>query len=323
MTGHSMNKIIFLDAYTNNPGDITFEPVSALGDFVAYDRTSMDQLGERVKNAEIVIVNKFRVDETSLAMMEHVKYIVVAATGYNNIDVAAVKKRGIPVSNVSGYSIHSVAQHVFASIFALLNRHEYYDAEVKAGRWAKSPDFCFYDHPIFELFGKTMGIIGYGDIGRRVGDLALAFGMKVIVHTRDTTKPKPDSIAFVDLDTLLVESDFISLHCPLTVETNQMIRKENLQKMKPTTILINTGRGALINEMDLFYALDHGVIRAAALDVLIQEPPSLQNPLLNHPNCLVTPHIAWAGQDARKKLIQGIADNIKSYQDGSPMNIVV
>jgi glycerate dehydrogenase len=255
--------------------------------------------------------------------MEHVKYIVVAATGYNNIDVAAVKKRGIPVSNVSGYSIHSVAQHVFASIFALLNRHEYYDAEVKAGRWAKSPDFCFYDHTIFELFGKTMGIIGYGDIGRRVGDLALAFGMKVIVHTRDTTKPKPDSIAFVDLDTLLVESDFISLHCPLTVESNQMIRKENLQKMKPTAILINTGRGALINEMDLFYALDHGVIRAAALDVLSQEPPSLQNPLLNHPNCLVTPHIAWAGQDARKKLIQGIADNIKSYQDGSPMNIVV
>lgn len=316
------NKIVFLDAYTNNPGDITFEPLSILGDFVAYDRTSMEELPDRVKHADIVIVNKFKVDEVSLALMENVKYIVVAATGYNNIDVSAVKKRGIPVSNVSGYSIHSVAQHVFASIFALLNRHEYYDAEVKAGRWAKAPDFCFYDQPIFELYGKTMGIVGYGDIGRRVGDLALTFGMKVIVHTRDTSKSKPDPIAFVDLDTLCADSDFVSLHCPLTEETNQLVRKENLRKMKPTAILINTGRGALVHEMDLFYALDHGTIQAAALDVLTQEPPALHNPLLNHPNCLVTPHIAWAGQDARKKLIQGIAENITSYLNGNPRNIV-
>lgn len=319
----SINKIVFLDAYTNNPGDITFDPIAVLGDFFAYDRTSVDELGDRVKDADIVIVNKFKVDEVSLAEMENVKYIIVAATGFNNIDIDAVKKKRIPVSNVSGYSIHSVSQHVFASIFALLNRHEHYNAEVKSGRWAKSMDFCFYDQSIFELYGKTLGIIGYGDIGRRVGDLALAFGMNVIVHTRNTMKPKSDGISFVDLDTIWTNSDFVSLHCPLTAETNQLVRKENLKKMKPNAILINTGRGALVNEMDLFYALDHGVIRAAALDVLTQEPPALHNPLLNHPSCLVTPHIAWAGQDARKKLIQGIADNILAYQNGNLINVVI
>lgn len=316
-------KIVFLDAYTNNPGDISFDPIHKLGEFRAYQRTDITELADRAKDAEIIIVNKFAVDNASLALMPNAKYIVVAATGYNNIDKTAVKEKNIQVSNVKGYSTDSVTQHVFASIMAILNKPEYYDDQVKQGRWARSADFCFYDHPINEIAGLTMGILGYGTIGKRVGQVADAFGMRVITHTRNTDQTKPDYLDFVDLDTLLSSADVLSLHCPLSEETNEIINKTNLKKMKSSAILINTGRGALINENDLFYALDHGVIRAAALDVLVKEPPHFSNPLVNHTKCLVTPHIAWAGQQSRTKLIAGIVENIESYLSGQAINIVL
>ena len=264
-------KIVFLDAYTNNPGDISFEPIASLGEFRAYQRTDRSELAERAAEAEILIVNKFVIDEAALVLMPKVKYIVVAATGYNNIDVAATSKRNISVSNVRAYSTESVTQHVFALLLAIQNKVEYYDAQVKSGRWAQSADFCFYDHPIFEIAGMTLGLLGYGTIGKRVAQVAAAFGMSVIATTRNMTQEKPDYLQFVDLDTLLTTSDVLSLHCPLTEETREVIQKKNLQKMKSSAILINTGRGALIRENDLFYALDHGLIRGAALDVLTQE----------------------------------------------------
>lgn len=322
MNDHTTIKIVFLDAYTNNPGDISFEPIANLGDFKAYQRTEMSEVADRAKDADIIIVNKFLINEETLAHMPNVKYIVVAATGYNNIDLDAVKSRKIIVSNVRGYSTESVTQHVFASILAIMNKAAYYDDQVKAGRWAKSPDFCFYDHPIQDIAGLTMGILGYGTIGKRVGEVAAAFGMNVIAHTRSTKQKKSEYLKFVDIETLWKRSDILSLHCPLTESTKEIVNKTNLKKMKSTAILINTGRGALINENDLFYALDHGVIRGAALDVLTKEPPHFSNPLINHARCLVTPHIAWASQNARKTLINGIAQNIQAYLDGDAINIV-
>jgi len=316
-------KIVFLDAYTNNPGDISFDTMHRLGDFMAYQRTDTTELAERAKDAEIIIVNKFVIDGASLALMPKLKYIVVAATGYNNIDKSAVVQKNILVSNVKGYSTESVTQHVFASLLAILNKTEYYDDQIKQGRWARSADFCFYDHPIHEIAGLTMGILGYGTIGKRVGQVAAAFGMKVMTHTRNIDQTKPDYLDFVDMDTLLSTTDVLSLHCPLTEETYEIINKTNLRKMKNSAILINTGRGALINENDLFYALDHGIIRAAALDVLVKEPPHFSNPLVNHAKCLVTPHIAWAGQQSRTKLIAGIVENIEAYLNGQAINIVM
>ena len=316
-------EIVFLDAFTNNPGDLSFESISLLGNLKVYDRTentNIELISERCVNAEIVIVNKFPVNEMTLTCMPDVKYIVVAATGYNNIDIESVKKRNIQVSNVKGYSSESVTQHIFASILTLLNKIEYYDHHVKNGRWSASLDFCFYDHSILELSGKTMGIFGYGNIGSRVGKVAHAFGMKIIATVTNKNKEKPDYVTFVDEEAIFRDSDFLSLHCPLTHDTSGIINKSNLLKMKNNAILINTARGKLIEERDLFYALDHGLIAGAILDVLTHEPPSITNPLLNHSRCLITPHIAWAGQQSRKKLIEGIASNISAYCSGQWLN---
>ncbi len=316
-------EIVFLDAFTNNPGDLSFESISLLGNLKVYDRTentNIELISERCVNAEIVIVNKFPVNEMTLTCMPDVKYIVVAATGYNNIDIESVKKRNIQVSNVKGYSSESVTQHIFASILTLLNKIEYYDHQVKNGRWSASLDFCFYDHSILELSGKTMGIFGYGNIGSRVGKVAHAFGMKIIATVTNKNKEKPDYVTFVDEEAIFRDSDFLSLHCPLTDATSGIINKSNLLRMKNNAILINTARGKLIEERDLFYALDHGLIAGAILDVLTHEPPSITNPLLNHSRCLITPHIGWAGQQSRKKLIEGIASNISAYCSGQWLN---
>lgn len=316
-------EIVFLDAFTNNPGDLSFESISLLGNLKVYDRTentNIELISERCVNAEIVIVNKFPVNEMTLTCMPDVKYIVVAATGYNNIDIESVKKRNIQVSNVKGYSSESVTQHIFASILTLLNKIEYYDHQVKNGRWSASLDFCFYDHSILELSGKTMGIFGYGNIGSRVGKVAHAFGMKIIATVTNKNKEKPDYVTFVDEEAIFRDSDFLSLHCPLTDATSGIINKSNLLRMKNNAILINTARGKLIEERDLFYALDHGLIAGAILDVLTHEPPSITNPLLNHSRSLITPHIAWAGQQSRKKLIEGIASNISAYCSGQWLN---
>jgi len=315
-------EIVFLDGYTNNPGDISWEVLEKLGKFTVYDRTNLDELQSRAKDTEIIIVNKFVINEASLALMPKVKYIVVAATGYNNIDLVAVKNRNIPVSNVRGYSTESVTQHVFANIFALFNRIDHYNHEVKLGRWSKSPDFCFYDHSIRDISGLTFGIFGLGTIGKQVAKVAHAFGANVIASTRSEQKDLPDYIKMVAKDELFAKSDILSLHSPLTDETKGIVNKTNLKLMKSDAILINTSRGGLVVENDLFYALDHGVIAAAALDVLDKEPPHFTNPLVNHQRCIMTPHIAWASRNARIKLLDGIAENIVSYMNGIVLNSI-
>jgi len=314
--------IVFLDGYTNNPGDISWDGLEQLGRFKVYERTNLDQLGERAKDAEIIIVNKFVVNEESLTLMPKVKYIVVAATGFNNIDIEAVKSRQIVVSNVRGYSTESVTQHVFASIFSLFNRLDYYNEQVKTGRWARSNDFCFYDHSIRDISGLTFGIFGFGTIGKQVAKVAYAFGANVIATTRN---PLPDAnryVRFVPQDDLFAQSDILSLHSPLTDDTKSVINKTNLRLMKPDAIIVNTSRGGLVVENDLFYALDHSVIAGAALDVLDKEPPHFTNPLVNHARCLMTPHIAWASKNARIKLLEAIAHNIVSFMNGVVVNKV-
>lgn len=315
-------KVCFLDAYTTNPGDLSFDAFHSLGDFIAYERTELHEVSDRAGDADIIVVNKFPVNEESLRLMPKVKYLCVAATGYNNIDLPATKNRNIQVSNVSGYSSPSVAQHVFASLMAYVNRPEYYASEVRKGRWAKTPDFCFYDHKIEELYGKFFGIVGYGNIGRQVASIALAFGMKVIVHSRTEILSLQEGLKMVDKETLFRQSDFISLHCPLTSSTKEIVNQETLEWMKTNAVLINTGRGALVNENDLLQALNGNIIRGAILDVLQVEPPSVNHPLVNHPKCMITPHIAWASFESRNRLIEIIADNIKNWLQGLWVNRV-
>jgi glycerate dehydrogenase len=308
--------IVFLDAWTTSNGDLPWTPVERLGHFTAFDRTDARLMGDKALDADIVIVNKFPVNRQTLACMPKVKYIVVAATGYNNIDREAVEERGIPVSNVRDYSTDSVAQHVFSMLLAIFNRSEYYHHEVKKGRWAQVPDFCFYDHSIAPLAGKVMGIIGFGAIGRRVADIGHAFGMKVLAVTRDLEKPRPDYVHYVPMDELLAQSDIITLHCALTPATEHLIRAESIAGMKDGVVLVNTGRGQLLDEAAVLDALDNGKISCAALDVLSVEPPSAENRLWQHPKAFVTPHIAWAGRDARRRLLDGIAAHIAAFQQG-------
>lgn len=314
--------IVFLDGYTNNPGDISWSRLEQLGNFKVYERTLQSQLEERTKDVEIVIVNKFAVNEESLSLMPKVKYIVVAATGFNNIDLEAVKNRNIAVSNVRGYSTDSVTQHVFASIFTLFNRLDYYNNEVKSGRWSKSNDFCFYDHSIRDISGLTFGVLGYGTIGKQVAKVANAFGANVVATTRNPPSDAPEYVRFVSQEALFTSSDILSLHSPLTEETKGIINKANLMQMKSDALLVNTSRGGLVVENDLFYALDHGVIGGAALDVLEKEPPHFTNPLVNHVRCLMSPHIAWASKNARIKLLDGIVENIEGYKNGRIINSV-
>lgn len=315
-------KIVFLDAYTNNPGDLDFGSIAHLGDLTVYPRSMEDEILQKAGDAEILIVNKFPIHETLLEKLPMLKYIAVAATGYNNIDIEAVKNRQIKVSNAVAYSTNSVAQHVFAMLLNILQRVDYYNQEVKKGTWAKCDDFCFYHHTIYELANKKFGIIGYGKIGQRVGEIARAFGMTVLVHSRTIPQIKPEGVEFVDAAYLFANADVLSLHCPLTPETSEIIQRNNLKKMKPNLILINTGRGGLINESDLFYALDHQIIRGAALDVLTIEPPMMHHALIQHPSCYVTPHLAWTSIEARQRLLEITAENIQSYLNGTWINNV-
>lgn len=317
-----MTEIVFLDAYSLNPGDIDFRALEELGSLSVYDRTEAAQVAERCRDAEIVIVNKFRVDHSNLPLMPSVKYIVVAATGYNNIDPDAVKSAGIPVSNVRAYGTDSVAQYVLASMLAFYNRTDHYVREVKAGRWQQSPDFCFYDHSVRDLSGKMLGIIGYGAIGSRVAQLGLAFGMEVLSYTRTPPETVPAGCRLVGMEELLRQSDVISLHCPLTAETDRLINTTTLDLMKNNVLLINTGRGGLVDENDLYDALSSGRIAGAILDVLTTEPPAAHIKLTELENCLITPHIAWASVESRQKLADGIAANIKAYLHGQWTNRV-
>lgn len=314
-------EIVVLDGYCLNHGDLDWSAFEALGSFSVYDRTPYDKIVERMGSAEIMITNKCTIDEGVLEKLENLRYIGVLATGYNNIDVSACKRRGIVVTNVPSYSTESVVQSVFGLILELYIGIGSQSASVKRGDWAKAPDFCYYPMGLRELSGKTLGIIGYGSIGRRVKEVALAFGMKVIVNTRTKRVPE-DGFRYVTREELFSESDIVTLHCPLTDENKGMINSAAISLMKPGAIIINTARGGLIVSSELCEALKTGRIAGAGLDVAECEPPAADDPLIAQPNVIVTPHTAWATHEARERLMKKAALNLEAFLKGTPLNVV-
>lgn len=318
-----MPKIVVLDGYAANPGDLSWEPIERLGNLTVYERTPADKIMERISGADYIFTNKVPLNQEAIDSVPNLKWIGVLATGYNIVDVAHARKKGIPVANIPAYSTATVVQNVFALLLHICHHAGDHAAAVSAGKWAESPDFCFWDYPQIELADKTMGIVGFGDIGKRVASVAQTFGMKLLIHT-----PHPDfhletaSLRFTSMEHLLAESDIISLHCPLTKTTENIIDKAALSRMKNTAILINTGRGPLIVEQDLADALNQGEILAAGLDVLRKEPPEKNNPLFSAKNCFITPHVSWSSYEARVRLMDIAVQNITSYLEGNPVNIV-
>lgn len=315
-------KIIVLDGYGLNPGDLTWKGFEELGELTVYDRTSPSELLERAAGAEALVTNKTLITSENMDALPDLKYIGVLATGYNVVDIDAAKARGIVVTNIPAYSTASVAQMVFAHILNITQRVGYYADENKQGRWTKNADFCYWDTHLVELQGKKMGIVGFGNIGQATARIAQAFGMEVCVYSSKPQFALPSGIKKMELDELFGECDVVSLHCPLTPDTKEMVNAERLSKMKPNAILINTGRGPLINEQDLADALNEGKIAAAGLDVLSVEPSVEGNPLLGARNCFITPHIAWATLEARTRLMEIAVQNLKSYQKGQIVNNV-
>lgn len=315
-------KIIVLDGYGLNPGDLTWEGFEELGELTVYDRTSPSELLERAAGAEALVTNKTLITSENMDALPDLKYIGVLATGYNVVDIDAAKARGIVVTNIPAYSTASVAQMVFAHILNITQRVGYYADENKQGRWTKNADFCYWDTHLVELQGKKMGIVGFGNIGQATARIAQAFGMEVCVYSSKPQFALPSGIKKMELDELFGECDVVSLHCPLTPDTKEMVNAERLSKMKPNAILINTGRGPLINEQDLADALNEGKIAAAGLDVLSVEPSVEGNPLLDARNCFITPHIAWATLEARTRLMEIAVQNLKSYLKGQIINNV-
>ena len=315
-------KIIVLDGYGLNPGDLNWDGFEALGELTVYDRTLPSELMERAAGAEVLITNKTLITAENMADLPELKYIGVLATGYNVVDIDAAKACGIVVTNIPAYSTASVAQMVFAHILNITQRVGYYADENKQGRWTKNADFCYWDTQLVELQGKKMGIVGFGNIGQATARIAQAFGMEVCVYSSKPQFVLPSGIKKMDLDELFAECDVVSLHCPLTPDTKEMVNAERLSKMKSNAILINTGRGPLINEQDLADALNEGRIAAAGLDVLSVEPSVEGNPLLTARNCFITPHIAWATLEARTRLMEIAVQNLKSYLNGQIINNV-
>lgn len=316
-------KIVILDAHTTNPGDLDWAPLATLGELTVHDRTPLTQLQERAAGAEVLITNKTVLDATTIAALPQLKYVGLLSTGTNVIDLAAAAARGIVVTNVPGYSTPGVAQAVFALLLELTNRAGHHSQEVHHGRWTASPDFCWWDGNQVELEGLTLGIVGYGAIGRRVAAIGQALGMQVIASTRSQPAgSQHDGVSFVGMDNLFSTADVVSLHCPLTPETEGLINAERLSALKSTAFLINTARGGLVVEADLAQALSTGTLAGAGLDVLSTEPPAASNPLLGAPNCVITPHIAWATRNARGRLIDEVAANLRGFLDGIPRNVV-
>ena len=310
--------IVFLDAYTLNPlNDLDISILNTLGKVTLYDRTSPEQIIDRVKNAEVILTNKCPLNAYTISQLPKLKYIGVTATGFNIIDIEAAKAQGIVVANVRGYSSASVAQLVFSLILGFTNRVAEHAQNIE-NTWTTCPDFCFYHSPLVELEGKTLGIIGLGDIGKKVANIGLGFGMKVLGNKRDLTSGGMANVLLCSQEQIFQESDFITLHCPLTTDNQQFINKDLLTLMKSSAILINTSRGGLIHEQDLADALNSSVIAGAGLDVLSVEPPTTKNPLLTAKNTIITPHIAWAGVNARIELLKGVVENIVSFQQGKP-----
>ncbi len=317
-----MPKIVILDGHVANPGDLSWNPIAEQGALTIHKRTADDLVIERAKDANIVIVNKRSLNKKILAQLPELKLICTLATGYNNIDIDTANHFGITVCNAVGYSSPSVAQHVFALLLELINRVGLHNETVQQNGWANSIDWCYWKSPMMELSGKTMGIYGYGKIGEQVANIALAFGMKVVAVRRSNQAPANSHVQLVDLKTLFQESDVLSLHAPLTEANTGIINQTNLALMKKSAYLINTGRGGLVNEMDLKTALQNGQIAGAGLDVLSQEPPPVDHLLLGTPNCLITPHHAWATKESRGRLIEIVAANIQAFLAGKPQNVV-
>ena len=315
-------KIVVLDGYTLNPGDLSWDPFKALGDFEVHDRTPAALTVERACHAGIVLTNKTVLGRAEIAALPGLRYIGVLATGYNVVDVEAARERGIPVCNVPEYSTANVAQAVFALLLELASRAGHHAQTVREGRWTGAVDFCYWDFPLVELSGLTVGIVGYGRIGRAVGRVARAFGMNVLALDRRGDRADEEGVRFVNLDTLFRESDVVTLHCPFTPETKELINAARLAQMKRTAFLINTARGGLVKESDLADALNHGRLAGAGLDVLSVEPPPADNPLLRAKNCIITPHIAWATRNARARLMSIAADNLRAWLRGQPQNVV-
>ncbi|MEF3302873.1 D-2-hydroxyacid dehydrogenase [Paenibacillus sp. GYB003] len=314
--------IVVLDGYTLNPGDLSWSRLEALGPLRVYDRTPVDLIAERAKDADIVLTNKTPLRAELLRRLPKLRYIGVLATGYDVVDTEAAAELGITVTNVPAYSSASVAQLVFSLLLELCHRVGVHDEAVREGAWTASPDFSFWKTPLVELSGKTLGIVGMGGIGEKVAVIGQAFGMNVIATNRSGKRPNVAGVELVPLERLLGEADVVTLHTPLTPETEGLIRADTLSRMKKTAFLINTGRGKLIREPDLADALRAGAIAGAGLDVLSTEPPAADNPLLGAPNCIVTPHIGWATREARERLMETAAANVEAFRNGSPVNVV-
>lgn len=315
-------RIVVLDGYTLNPGDLSWSDLEALGQCIIYDRTPAEKTIQRADGAEIVLTNKTVLSAEVIAQLKALKYISVLATGYNVVDIEAARKRGIPVSNVPIYGTESVAQMVFAHILNLTQNVAGHARTVRDGRWCTSSDFCYWLAPLIELQGLTMGIIGFGRIGQATARLALAFGMKVIIYDIVSPSQMPEGCRMVELEDVFRLADIVSLHCPLTAQTEKLVNEQLLSLMKPTAFLINTSRGPLIDEQALADALNNAKLAGAGLDVLTTEPPTEANPLLKAKNCYITPHIAWATRAARKRLLKVTVDNVAAFLAGQPQNVV-
>ena len=315
-------KIVILDGFTANPGDLSWKGLEELGTLTVYDRTRPEETVARAADAEIILTNKVIISREVMAQLPQLKYIGVLATGYNVVDIEAAHEHDIIVTNVPAYSTESVAQMVFAHLLTVTNRTEHYALQNRQGRWTKNPDFCYWDFSHMELAGKTFGIVGLGNIGRRVAEIALAFGMQVKALTSKSANALPAGIEKADLEELLASSDIISLHCPLTDSTRHLINRETLSLMRPSAILINTGRGPLVDDQAVAYALAEGQLAAFCADVLTEEPPKANNPLLSQPNAFITPHIAWATEEARSRLLQVAISNVQAFLNAKPQNVV-
>ena len=318
-------KMVILDGYTENPGDLSWSELEKLGELTVYDRTSLtdeEEIAARIDNADILLTNKTPVSAAALDKNPGVKYISVLATGYNIVDVEAARARGIPVSNVPAYGTAAVAQFAIAMLLEICHHVAHHSETVHAGRWEQSPDWCYWDYPLIELQGKTMGIIGFGRIGQQTGRIAKAMGMNILATGSRPTDSGREIAEYVELDELLARSDVIALHCPLFPSAQGIISRENIAKMKDGVILLNNSRGPLIDEQALADALNSGKVYAAGLDVVSTEPIRGDNPLLKAKNCFITPHISWAPKESRQRIMDCTVENIKAFLDGEPVNVV-
>ena len=317
-------KIVVLDGYTENPGDLSWETLQQFGDVTVYDRTPYDddEIIRRIGDAEIVLTNKCPVSRKTIDECTNLKFISVLATGYNIVDYKYAAEKGIPVSNVPAYGTDSVGQFAIALLLEICHHVQHHSDAVHDGRWASNPDWCFWDYPLIELAGKTMGIIGFGRIGQTTGRIAKAMGMRILATGSRETEAGREIAEYTDLDTLLKESDVIALHCPLFPDTEGIINKDTIARMKDGVIIINNSRGQLVVEQDLADALNSGKVSAAGLDVVSSEPIKEDNPLLSARNCLITPHISWAPKEARTRIMECTEKNIRSFVDGEPVNVI-